>query len=224
MITDVGFIRYCEYIYKAAPIYTWGADGEVITKELIDTLKKKFPNGDYSNIDLSKHEGKMGMDCSGAYTKLSGMNITSRMYYDKCIKKGPVSEMNMDIPQLVFRGNSPKTIGHVGAYLGDGRVFEMYNDCELHEFKKSKWNYYGIPDWIEYTKKKETGFPDVPFIIKLKEKDLPLYATPSYATITRFLPDINKYTIVEVKNGFGKFKSGAGWFDLNRSYTYEICK
>lgn len=226
MITAKGYVRYCEMLFRAGAVYLWGGDGEIITKELLEKKKKKFGAKYYKDIDLSIHEGRIGMDCNGMNTFPSGMNITSAEQYEKCIKKGKIGGINRNVVCLVFREEGGKIV-HVGSYLGDGRVMEMYDDAEIRKFNKTEWTYYGIPSWIDYSVEpvKEETELKVPFVIKVKEKNVPLYSAPDCSKVARVIPAPNKYTIVELRNGvFGKFKSGAGWFDLSMKETYEICK
>lgn len=49
---------------------------------------------------------------------------------------------------LVFNAN----FTHVGAYLGNGTTIEMMSstrNCVKQSFNKSRWAYYGIPNWLE---------------------------------------------------------------------------
>lgn len=222
MITTTGLIRYCESMFASNAKYIWGADGEIITTELIDKLKKTYGASNYKNLNMKELEGLPGSDCSGLLTRPSGRNTTARQHYNLCNEKGPIKNLPKDRVCLVFR-EEKKDIVHVGVYLGDGRVCEMYNDCELHKLETSKWSYYGIPNWIDYSDEK-LPYPEVPFIVKTNA-GVPIFTDSTGKKVAQVLPKVNKYTIVEIdpKTRFGKFKSGAGWLDLKQEKNYTIC-
>lgn len=147
-MTAQGVKRYCDEAFKAGYIYLWGADGEIITEDLLKRLKARYGTSNYTKIDLAKVEGKTGADCSGFLTRLSGKDTTAAGYYSDCPKRGIISEMPKDKVCLIFRKENNKIV-HVGVYTGDGRLTEMYNDCQQRTFIASQWTYYGLPDWIE---------------------------------------------------------------------------
>lgn len=64
-----------------------------------------------------------------------------------------------------------------------------------------------------------TNFPSVPFTVKVKIKDLNYRSAPSMSGTVKGQTGIGTFTIVEVKDGWGRLKSGAGWIYLeNPSY------
>lgn len=151
MISSDGVKRYAEAMRAAKPVYIWGADGEVMTKEFFALLKKRYGEEHYGKIDLSEIEGRFGADCSGFLTKISGQNKTAESYYQSCKIKGPAVTMDLSRVCLVFRKEGIK-ITHVAIYTGDGFLTEMWNGCEKRKWKASEWTYFGEPDWITQTK------------------------------------------------------------------------
>lgn len=129
-------------------VYLWGADVQVITKDLIEKLKKKFGTKHYEKISLEIHEGKMGADCSGFLSPLSGTDMTAATYYAKCPKRGTIDKISTKKVCLIFRKENGNVV-HVAIYTGDGYLTEMWNGCERRKFIPSQWTYYGEPDWIE---------------------------------------------------------------------------
>lgn len=155
MISAEGVKRYCAAIHKAGAVYMWGADVEVITEELIEEKKARFGTKHYQMLNLCDVEGKLGADCSGFLTPISGVDWTAASYYKMCEKKGKAADIPADKVCLLFRQEDGNIV-HVAVYTGDGKLYEMWDGCEHREFKPSQWTYYGIPAWIEpqYTKKK----------------------------------------------------------------------
>lgn len=151
-ISAEGVKRYCKWMFDAKAIYLWGADVEVLTSELLESLKKRFGTKHYEKISIENNEGKIGADCSGFLRPLSGHDNTAAGYYKECTKRGDISKMPKDKMCLVFR-KQEGIIVHVGIYMGDGTTYEMYNGCEYKKFSSTKWDSYGIPEWIEQTKK-----------------------------------------------------------------------
>ena len=64
------------------------------------------------------------------------------------------------------------------------------------------------------TTTKENTIPEVPFKVKVLVTDLNYRKTPSSKGIIDGQTGKGEFTIVEVKNGWGKLKSGAGWIYL----------
>ena len=64
-----------------------------------------------------------------------------------------------------------------------------------------------------------SGFPAVPFAVKVLIPDLNYRSAPSMSGSVKGQTGKGIFTIVEVKNGWGRLKSGAGWIYLeNPSY------
>ncbi len=147
-VSASGVIRYGKMMRAAGSVYLWGADVEIITEDLIESLKSRFGTENYKNISLEDVEGKIGADCSGFLHPLSGKDNTAEGYYSECIEKGNVEKMPEKVVCLIFRQESGKIV-HVAIYTGDGMLFEMWNGCEYRKFVASEWSFYGIPDWIE---------------------------------------------------------------------------
>ncbi len=147
-ISAAGVLRYCKSMFLADAVYLWGANVEVITKELFETLKKSFGAKYYNEITFENVEGKIGADCSGFLYPLSGVDNTAAGYYSACEDRGKISRMPKDKVCLIFRKEGTKIV-HVAIYTGTGMLYEMYDGCEYRGFIESEWTYYGIPEWIE---------------------------------------------------------------------------
>lgn len=148
MISAKGFKVYLESVYRATALYMWGADCEIGTKELFEKKIKQFGKENYEDLTVEKIEGRICADCSGLFTPISGLNITSQSYYDRCVEKGRIGKIPKNKKCLLFREERGKIV-HVAGYLGNGYLIEMWDGCEKREFKESEWTHFGFPAWLE---------------------------------------------------------------------------
>lgn len=151
-VTQKQFINHYMNLYNSGAIYVWGANGEVITKELVDRLYKTYGSRTYTrtyyNNKLKEGQGKIGADCSGSIFPLSQRDNTAKGYYNACTKRGLFKNLPKGTACLVFNSN----FTHVGAYLGNGITVEMMSstrNCVKQTLSNTRWAYYGIPDWLE---------------------------------------------------------------------------
>ena len=152
MVTQQQFKAHYLDLYNRKAVYVWGANGETITQELTDRLYKTYGsktyNKTYYNNKAKEGKGRIGADCSGSIYPLSKKDNTAKGYYNLCSKKGPISSLPANTACLVFN----KNFTHVGAYMGDGTTIEMMSstkNCVKQNIQKSRWAYYGIPNWLE---------------------------------------------------------------------------
>ena len=136
-------------------IYVWGANGQIITEDLMDMLYKYFKSNTYNRAyydgKLKEGKGKPGADCSGAICQVSGYDTTAAGYYNRCVQKGTISSIPKNKVCLVFKKNSKGVINHVGCYTGDGYVSEMASSKKNYQRKKLEgngWDLWGMPDFI----------------------------------------------------------------------------
>lgn len=67
------------------------------------------------------------------------------------------------------------------------------------------------------------GYPDTPFLVKVLVSNLTIRSTPSLSAKAKGVTGKGTFTITEVKDGFGKLKSGMGWIYLdNPSYCIVL--
>ena len=154
MVTQQQFKDHYNKLYNNGAIYVWGANGETITKDLTDRLHKSYGSSTYNKTyyDNKYKEGKnkIGADCSGSIYPLSKADNTARGYYNLCSKKGSINDLPANTACLLFNAN----FTHVGAYMGNGTTIEMMSskrNCVKQSLQKSRWAYYGIPNWLEST-------------------------------------------------------------------------
>lgn len=142
-------------------IYVWGANGQVITPELMNRLYRdygsaSYPKSYYDN-KLAAGAGKKAADCSGFMLPLSGYDDTAHGYYNACTVKGAISSSG-SLPKnevcLVFKSNASGRMYHIGIYLGDGTVAEMASSASNYQHRPlagGGWTHWGKPKWIDYS-------------------------------------------------------------------------
>ena len=157
MKTASEVVQYFENLYNNKAVYVYGANAQIITKELCDSLYLKYGseqyNQKYYNDKFIEGAGRIGADCSGAFYPVSGWDGTAQVYYNRCTQKGSINLINKSVPCLVFKGKDTSSINHVGFYCGNGYVIEMMSskeNCKKRTLEAGKWNYFGIPAWIDY--------------------------------------------------------------------------
>jgi hypothetical protein len=75
---------------------------------------------------------------------------------------------------------------------------------------------------LEKTPDATNNFPAVPFTVNVKIDDLNYRSQPSMDGVVKGQTGKGVFTIVEVNNGWGKLKSGAGWIWLGNSQYCTI--
>lgn len=125
--------------------YVYGAQGEVMTKSLLDTLIKRFGRSHYyfDGYSAEKWIGKQCFDCSGLIVwaleqlGLIRTDLTADGLYQLC---EPVQKSKLEVGDLVFYQNSNGYKHHVGVYIDNGRVIHArgtaYGVVETEMFNK----------------------------------------------------------------------------------------
>jgi len=159
IMLDSKVLDYFEKLHKNKAVYLWGANSEVITKELTDRLYRSFNSKKYNKAyyegKLKEGEGRIGADCSGAFKPVSGFDTTAQGYYNKCIEKDVIGKLPLSKVCLVFRKNAAGNVNHIGLYCGNGYTIEMKSskdNCVKQKLQRYRWTHYGIPAWISYPK------------------------------------------------------------------------
>ena len=107
--------------------YVYGAQGEVMTKDLLNTLVNRFGRSHYyfDGYSAEKWLGKQCFDCSGLIVwaleqlGLIRTDLTADGLYQLC---EPARKSKLEVGDLVFYQNSNGYKTHVGVYIGNGRV------------------------------------------------------------------------------------------------------
>ena len=206
-------------------IYVWGANGEVITPELMDSLYNIFRSSTYTKEYYQKKlqtgAGTMAADCSGFMHPMSGYDNTADGYYKQCAQKGTITSLPRDKVCLVFKARSNGTMHHIGIYLGDGTVAEMASSDQNYEYRKleaTNWSHWGMPKWIDYSK----PLAQEPGWIQCGDRWQYLKADGIYARGTWML--INHHWYLFDQNGWmltGWQQENGKWYYLEESGDYE---
>lgn len=132
------------------------------------------------------------------------------------------------ISDLNYR-SAPSMSGAVRGQTGKG-VFTITEVKDGWGKLKSGagWIYLENPEYLSIGETKATeganksseGYPATPFMVRVIIDDLNYRSEPSMSGKVKGQTGKGTFTITEVKNGWGKLKSGAGWIYLeNKSYV-----
>ena len=142
--------------------YWWGTFGQTADASLLAAKRKQYP-GYYQAADFESQFGHKVHDCVGlikgyrwcdgpedgrpAY--IGAQDVAVAGLYRQCGAKGDILSMPDEPGICVFMGN----MGHVGVYIGGGRVIEAmghaYGVVETR-LQGRGWAFWGKPDWIDY--------------------------------------------------------------------------
>lgn len=142
--------------------YWYGTFGNTATQSLLDAKTKQYPSH-YQYARMKKYKSQLGErvhDCVGLIKgylwsenawsapeyKVS-QDVSANGMYSKCREKGSISTMPEIAGILVFMN------GHVGVYIGDGKVIEArgfhYGVVET-KLSERPWTSWGKCPWITY--------------------------------------------------------------------------
>ena len=122
------------YVDRFRYAYFYGAKGEVLTdkkmNELITTYPEYYNRFSAQALEEIKRysKGKIGLDCSGFITKISGLNGNSAMQYEKTIDKTTVQKGKAGY--LLYKK------GHVGIDIGYGYCMHIGSSGSTFEIAK----------------------------------------------------------------------------------------
>lgn len=153
IITKQEMKNYVVNLANAKPYYMWGYDMDIINDASLKAHYAKYGKEKYK--DAEKKKGFLGCDCSGLMTKISGIDLTAAMWYNKCKEKGKYSQCKSDFC-LVFKVRDSKIV-HMGIKI-DGKTYEMYNRLDVKDAKGGSWDYYGVPEIFEKVPSKQEQY------------------------------------------------------------------
>lgn len=160
-------------------IYVWGAQGQrggQITEDWIRKMETSATNANRAISLWKKNKGKYdpnmigAFDCSGLIGAClnangnAGFDDTADGYRNRCVS---IDKGALQAGDLVFEYSNGKS-GHVGVYIGDGKVIEArgrdYGVVET-DLNARNWKKYGRPDFM-YTDGNAPAAPSKPTYTK----------------------------------------------------------
>lgn len=166
--TAKGLVEYAKA--QLGRPYWNGTFGQAASKDLYDQKKRQLPKK-YQWEYNPAEAGKKVHDCVGlikgylwcenpnsaSYTYNAAQDLNESMMYDACTKKGGISTLPEAPGVLVFKS------GHVGVYIGGGKVIEARGrsygvvETKLADRGWTDWGYH--PDIVYEEPKKEEPKP-----------------------------------------------------------------
>jgi peptidoglycan hydrolase-like protein with peptidoglycan-binding domain len=157
--------------------YVYGTVGQICTVSLLQAKYRQYgkimsanyyqKNGDYTKGLCARWLGRWVADCSGLIKAvrrdISGVyrDVSAQGTYEQCSQKGKIATMPLVPGCTVYMwSTSKKRMGHVGMYVGDGKVIESagvnYGVIRT-DLKKRSWGYWGLLDWLDLDLPQEGG-------------------------------------------------------------------
>ena len=163
MKNNIGLIEHCEKALKEGWGYVWGTYGKVLTSSLLQNKLQQYPKevGKYLDYIQKNYIGKRTADCVGLIKAFLWWDVDGPVYTAKtdlsadgifkaAELKGPVSELP-ELPGVCLRKD-----GHVGVYIGAGRVIEAKGtkygvvETPLKGLSATKWTHWFFCPCIDY--------------------------------------------------------------------------
>ena len=158
--TNDGLVNYAKA--QLGKPYWYGTFGNTATQSLLNAKTKQYP-AHYQYARMTKYKSQLGErvhDCVGLikgylWSKNSwsapeynvSQDVSANGMYAKCRERGSISTMPEIAGILVFMN------GHVGIYVGDGKVIEArgfhYGVVET-KLSERPWTSWGKCPWITY--------------------------------------------------------------------------
>ena len=170
-------------IDKIGTPYVYGAKGSYgpLTQEHVNRLHKSYPDiVDDEYVKKIKEKnliGKVCTNCSGLPCWYTGKNYGSSQLYSRAYARLPISDWEKFAPGVILW-----TQGHVGVYVGNGKVIEAYgfNHGTIEsEMKASRWKYGLTFDNIDYDIKESIDSS------KITYRGVNPYPFPQNATLSK---------------------------------------
>lgn len=160
-LNNTDFVRFCKEAAKRKTVYMWGTFGNPVTESLIQSKRKQYGILKYSNArieTLRKYIGsRRGCDCCGLikwYLMTGGdiaknpiynsaYDLNASGFYNKAKEKGVISTL----PEIA--GLAVYKKGHIGVYIGGGKVIECTKSSRGDGVVYSDLKAYGWTHWLK---------------------------------------------------------------------------
>lgn len=171
-----GLTDYCQA--QLGKPYWWGTFGQTASASLYKAKKAQYPSY-YSASDFASQFGQRVHDCVGlikgyrwsdtpesAPAYVGAQDVAVSGLYNQCSQRGGIESMPNEPGVCLFMGN----MGHVGVYMGNGRVIEArghaYGVVETALTGRG-WAYWGKPHWLDYSDSPAPIKPSYEYSVKL---------------------------------------------------------
>lgn len=163
MKNNIGLIEHCEKALKEGWGYVYGTYGKVLTSSLLQNKLQQYPKevGKYLDYIQKNYIGKRTADCVGLIKAFLWWDVDGPVYTAKtdlsadgifkaAELKGPISELP-EMPGVCLWKS-----GHVGVYIGAGRVIEAKGtkygvvETPLKGLSSTKWTHWFFCPGIDY--------------------------------------------------------------------------
>lgn len=163
MKNNIGLIEHCEKALKEGWGYVWGTYGKVLTSSLLQNKLQQYPKevGKYLDYIKKNYVEKRTADCVGLIKAFLWWDVDDPVYTAKtdlsadgifkaAELKGPISELP-EMPGVCLWKS-----GHVGVYIGAGRVIEAKGtkygvvETPLKGLSATKWTHWFFCPGIDY--------------------------------------------------------------------------
>ncbi len=136
---------------KGTP-YFYGSKMKILTENFMSAMHAQYPKTvtkAYMALARAKKQvGKINVDCSGLVSSYTGKVLGSAQLYSQAYARLPIATWkNWAIGVVVWRQ------GHVGVYLGEGKVAEAKGinyGVVITDIEKGKWSYGLTFSWLTY--------------------------------------------------------------------------
>ncbi|MCL1963460.1 MAG: C40 family peptidase [Firmicutes bacterium] len=167
--------------------YWYGCSGEEPTAALLESKIRQFP-GIWTPARIEKARGEIGkcrhvLDCVGLVRKAAGKERDRDALYTNAegLRQKSNPQPIATLPEnpgvcLFIRSRNGKP-GHVGVYIGNGRVVESYNfrQCADRPISAQKWEQWGRIPWVDYGQEKPVRGIQIGDRVRIKEYGVPYY-------------------------------------------------
>ena len=150
-LTGQGLANYAEG--KKGTPYFYGSKMKVLTEDFMKSMHAAYPSVvtvAYMALARTKKQvGKINVDCSGLISAYTLHVLGSAQLYSQAYARLPISTWKQwAVGVVVWRS------GHVGVYLGNGKVAEAKGinyGVVITDIEKGSWKYGLTFSWIDYT-------------------------------------------------------------------------
>lgn len=161
--TNIGLLDYAKA--QVGKPYWMGTFGQTASESLYKQKKRQLPSY-YTASDFKSQYGKRVHDCAGLIKGYvwsdtptstpkynTSQDLSAERMYAVAHDRGNIYSIPKTPGILVFKGNSPSSIHHVGVYDGGDYVYEAKGHAYgvvKTKFNKSEWDYWAKSTLVSY--------------------------------------------------------------------------